>query len=82
MRLTKKQAVPLLVFGFLFLLAAVALLVFVFIKNSPLLVFLTIVCAVACGVFFFLHAAFTKGPREKYLDAARKEEERRNGIHE
>ena len=80
MRITKKQAVPLLVFGFVFLLAAVALLVCAIVKKSALFVFFTIVSAVLCGLFFFLRYAFTKGPRDKYKDAAEKEELRRNGM--
>ena len=79
MRLTKKQAVPLLILGFLFLLAAVALLVLAIVLKSPLFVFFTSMGSVLCGLFFFLHAAFTKGPRDKYKDAAEKEEQRRNG---
>ncbi len=80
MRLTKKQAVPLLIFGFIFLLATLSLLVLAIVKKSALFVFLTIVGAVLCGLFFFLRDAFTKGPREKYKDAAEKEELRRNGM--
>ena len=79
MRLTKKQALPLLVFAFLFLVAAIALLTLAILQKSVLFVFFTIVGSVLCGLFFFLHAAFTKGPRDRYKDAAEKEEQRRNG---
>lgn len=80
MRLTKKQAIPLLVFGFIFLAVTIALLVVAIVRKSALFVFLTIAGAVLCGLFFFLRAAFTKGPRDKYKDAAEKEEQRRNGM--
>ena len=79
MRLTKKQAVPLLVFAVLFLLAAAVMLALAIMLRNELFVLLTIACAVLCALFFFLREAFTKGPHERYKDAAQKEEARRNG---
>lgn len=79
MRLTKKQAAPLLVFAVIFLLGAGVMLGLAIFLRNDLFVLLTIACAVLCGLFIFLREAFTKGPHERYKDAAQKEEARRNG---